>query len=56
MGAKRIRMCLTQKTLFPSMLLILSYPPKPSVGAHQAKTRSLPINLAFFFFFFFSIL
>jgi hypothetical protein len=52
MGAKRIRMCLAQKTLSPSILLILSYPLKPSLGAHQAKTRELPLNPVFFFFFF----
>ncbi len=56
-GTKRIRMCLTQKkTLFPSILLILSYPSKPSLGAHQTKPRSLPLNQMFFFFFFFKFL
>ncbi len=41
-----------KKTLFPSILLIVSYPPKPSLGAHQAKTRSLALNPVFFFKFF----
>jgi hypothetical protein len=51
--SKELGCVLPKQTLFPSILLILSYPPKPTLGAHQAKTRLLPLNpvcVCFFFF------